>query len=562
MEPRASHLHTFFLFPFSIDKHAVLADHDDIWPHGRSWFDGVDEWVGAHAAEASSGISALGKWQRSAYQRFDLDSEAYEIMTAFHPFVRRVFFDVIESGDSGEEQESLLNTYTLPIGEGRKLFLTAGDIKGRSARIEITALRLFLFANGIGILSIGVEARGLPVSEALWMNKMMRKVFPSNQHQILEARGPNRLALTIVEGDRETTLVEERFENARLVAFQPPLSKTIQSLLYFTDYLKQEYEPVLDERMVVYSYMAVDGESFQRESGGGQATEVLLSRFMFVDNYGEDFRYDPGFTHDQMKSQVYRRWAHQGTYFGFTSYSNVALTFTGVSAGPLHTDRLVHRVFNSRYYMISIIALFYRCTLLDYSEQTALVSKRLYIDQAEGKLRPESIRIVNQLRADFLHFSNYWLFEELANKDEEMDHFWMLYEVYHIDLMKSESDQEIEKLNTSLHEYYEQQSAAAVNRLAISSMTLGAGAVVTGYFGMNFEREFGEIFFGPGGGTPVFFHYAMIAVVSLFAVAALAFSGFIVIANWADYRYILVPRSMWGKAEREISLRRGPHAGN
>ncbi|MEJ7608719.1 MAG: hypothetical protein WKF37_21220 [Bryobacteraceae bacterium] len=96
-------------------------------------------------------------------------------MVAFHPFVRRVFFDVADPGSSGDEMESLLNTYVLPIGDGRKLYLKAEDVEHRSARAEVTALRLFVFANGIGILSIAIEARDLPASEALWMNKMLRK---------------------------------------------------------------------------------------------------------------------------------------------------------------------------------------------------------------------------------------------------------------------------------------------------------------------------------------------------------------------------------------------------
>ncbi|MEJ7608720.1 MAG: hypothetical protein WKF37_21225 [Bryobacteraceae bacterium] len=342
-----------------------------------------------------------------------------------------------------------------------------------------------------------------------------------------------------------------------LIAYQPPLSHTIRSLLYFADYGKQEYGPVLDERMLVYSYMSLDATTLPDQFNKSEALDVLLSRYMYVDNYGEDFHYDPDFTREEMKTQVYRRWAHQGTYYGFTSYSNVALTVNQGTLDRAAPDLAVHRVFGSRFYLIAIIALFYRCTLLDFSEQTALVSKRLYVDQADGKLRPESIRMVNQLRADFLHFSNYWLFEELANKDEEMQHFWMQHEVYRLGFMKSESDQEIEKLNTSIYEYYEMQGAAAVNRLALSSMMLGAGAVVTGYFGMNFEREFAKIFFGPEGSTPTAMHYGMIVFVTLFAVAALVFSFYLISANWGDYKHILKPRPRWGKAEREISLRRG-----
>jgi hypothetical protein len=167
VEPRASHLQTFFLFPFSIDKQAVLEDHAEVWPKGRAWFDGIDDWIATHNGRGTSATpTRLGRWQRAAYKHFDLNSEAYENMASFHPFVRRVFFDTC---DPGQQQESLLNTYIIPLGSDRQIFMTAEDSKGGSARIEVTALRLFLFANGIGILSIGVEARDVGVSEALWI---------------------------------------------------------------------------------------------------------------------------------------------------------------------------------------------------------------------------------------------------------------------------------------------------------------------------------------------------------------------------------------------------------
>ena len=113
--------------------------------------------------------------------------------------------------------------------------------------------------------------------------------------------------------------------------------------------------------------------------------------------------------------------------------------------------------------------------------------------------------------------------------------------------MKSESEQEIEKLNTSLHEYYEVQSTSAVNRLAISSIVLGAGAVITGYFGMNFEREFGADLLRSA------WEHAYISALRhdllgySIRSAALCFMFFIIAANWQDYRHILL-RERAGKS--------------
>ncbi|MBM3775282.1 MAG: hypothetical protein FJW37_08970 [Acidobacteria bacterium] len=561
MDPALLHLHSYFLFPFSVDKEAVVEDYRETWPKNKTWFGRLDEWISEHRGAPLA--KELGPWQRATYTRFDMESPAYQDMVFFHPFVRRVFFDAQDPALKGREQESLLNCYTIPLEAGRKLRLGAEDGKGRSAMVEVTDLRLFLFANGIGILSIGVEAFQVPVSGGLWINEMLRKIYPSSARQLREGRAPARIWLEIERDGSGQLLVEERFERAALRAYQPPLAKTITGLLYFTDYSRQEYEPVLDERMIVYSYAALDPATVPQDYAHSEEYQILLSRFLYVDQEGAGYRYDPDFTRKAMESHLYRRWAQQGTYYGFTSYSSIAMTI-GTFDCDEHTLRegfLVHRMFASRYYLISIITLFYRATLLDFAERTALVSRQVYHDQDDGQLSPENIRLTNRLRADFLHFANHWYFDELANKDEEMEHFHQQCRAYRLQEMKSEGETEIEKLNSSLNEYYGTQSALAVNRLAMLSMVLGAGAVVTGYFGMNFGREFGKYFFEPEAGYPPLAHYGMIALVSAFALAALVFVFFRVIGNWRDYRDILMPGRRIEQQRSAHSLRRGPPAG-
>ncbi|MEI9811818.1 MAG: hypothetical protein WDO18_03700 [Acidobacteriota bacterium] len=171
-------------------------------------------------------------------------------MIFFHPIVRRVFFDT--TGQEGS-REALLRCYTMQPPVGSTLYYECADNKGGSASIEITDLRLFLFANGIGILSVGVEAWDIPVKQAFWINEAMRKVYPSSARQIREGRSPSRSALVLEQLGKRTRLAEETAETGTMVGFQPPLARTIKSLIYFAEYGKQEFEPVLDERMIVYT---------------------------------------------------------------------------------------------------------------------------------------------------------------------------------------------------------------------------------------------------------------------------------------------------------------------
>ena len=541
--PGILHLHTYFLFPFSIDKSAVLQHHPEIWSAHEHWIDGLDQWISAHNKPGCSElVEKLGPWRRSAYSSFDMSGQAYQDMIFFHPFVRRVFFDTREESDQTGEKQSLLRCYTIPTPAGTHLFFRGEDTKGRCTSAEVTDLRLFLFANGIGILSIGAEAFRLPLPDALRMNECMRKVYPSSDRQIREGRIPNRMWFALETEGRTEVIAEERFTKCEMNGAQPPLARTLTSLIYFADYARQEYEPVLDERMIVYSYFAIDPSDISDGFISSEDYQVILSRFLYVDRAGPSYRYDSEFTREKMAQQLYRRWAHQGTWYGFTSYSNItgAIGTFDCDEHDIREGFLIHRMFDTRYYLMAIVSLFYRATLLNFNERTALVSKRIYLDQEDGKLTNENIHLAASLRAEFLHFSNYWYFDELANKDEEIEHFSMQCQQYRIEPIKRDIETELEKLDASLHNYNQVRNTEAVNRLAMLSLILGAGAVLTGFFGMNFGRGFAHLFFEPDATTlPV--HYTIVSVVTTLALAALGVGLYVVVANWADYRNIFRP---------------------
>src|SRR5277367_3694970 len=71
-------LHTYFLFPFALDKDAIQADHPEAWPGKTKWIDGLDAWIaGESGRREPQGMAALGVWKRSSYSSYDLDSPAY-----------------------------------------------------------------------------------------------------------------------------------------------------------------------------------------------------------------------------------------------------------------------------------------------------------------------------------------------------------------------------------------------------------------------------------------------------------------------------------------------------
>ena len=152
------------------------------------------------------------------------------------------------------------------------------------------------------------------------------------------------------------------------------------------------------------------------------------------------------------------------------------------------------------------------------------MSRRLYENLAVGRLERLNVEIATDLRNEFLNFSNYWYFDELANKDEEIEHFQLQCRAYRVEELRGQIEQELANMNAALNEYNQQRSTEAVNRLAMLSMLFGAGAVLTGFFGMNFGHVFEKYLFKPDFATlPV--HIAAVAVVTLITVSIMSLGG-------------------------------------
>ena len=167
------------------------------------------------------------------------------------------------------------------------------------------------------------------------------------------------------------------------------------------------------------------------------------------------------------------------------------------------------------------------------------------------------MRFASDLRAEFLHFSNYWYFDELSNKEEEFEHFTMHCRALRVQSTKNDIDEEIEKLDTLLQSYAASRNTEAVNRLAILSLIVGAGAILTGYFGMNFGATFERLFFKPDAET-VIVHYSTVGIISLLVLGALAFGLYMVVSNWSDYRDVLMPKKWRREKQVESSLKHSP----
>jgi hypothetical protein len=169
-------------------------------------------------------------------------------------------------------------------------------------------------------------------------------------------------------------------------------------------------------------------------------------------------------------------------------------------------------------------------------------------------VRHRHIQFATRLMADFHYFNNYWFFDELTTKDEELEHFQLYCAAYRIAPMKASIEDQIEKLAAYIDRLYALRNSDAVNRLAMISVLLGIGALITGYYGMNIPH------LGDFLKSNEFSLWSMVAT-TLMTIASVAFIIYIVGFNWLDYRASILPHR-YRKSLTTNSLRELRHSAN
>jgi hypothetical protein len=205
-------------------------------------------------------------------------------------------------------------------------------------------------------------------------------------------------------------------------------------------------------------------------------------------------------------------------------------------------------MFRSKNFLIAVIALFYRASLLAFAKESALVSRQLFPVFSGGRVRHGHIQLATQLMADFHYFNNYWFHLEPTAKDEELEHFALLSDAYQLGPTKEKLEDQIDRLSGYIDRLYALRNSDAVNRLAMMSVILGVGALVTGYYGMNIPHLATLL---QNGAASVW----SLVLTSVMAVASLWFIFYIVASNWLDYRASILPHR-YRKAMKRVGLRR------
>jgi hypothetical protein len=412
------------------------------------------------------GAASRCQWQRASADEYRTGLAHYDERRYLHPFARDVltaqtFLTLKRAPWSSED-----------LGSGVPLELTLSDGKSLTG-LSLVSCQLHLFDAGVGVLSLEIDGQGKP-QELLKFNETFRRIGRSYLKQpdlprtVTIAGAAYPLFTTEGEWTDDTKCPPD--DPATLLTEQALIKLLIGDRLGPAATVNRDWtvEPVLDERMVVITWMG-------HRCLGNVALDSLWQQLLFVDsspNGSYNAPADDPFTQALRGSAEYRRWWNSQR-IGFTRYS---AAFMGRADGPFAEDirNQVRRV----YYTLGLMMLLHRAKLLEFSRLSSTLSKAIAAERPPRNVHDN----VRRLRESFLDFATRYWFIELTNQDQGIDMTEKWSEALRNRQLFNEVQEEIERF-----EALQTQRAADRTNFTLQwlSIALGFVALWTGALGAN-----------------------------------------------------------------------------
>ncbi|EJI1280454.1 TPA: hypothetical protein ACGVAW_003598 [Vibrio vulnificus] len=187
----------------------------------------------------------------------------------------------------------------------------------------------------------------------------------------------------------------------------PPDVSNILQTLGIENGTTLSFKPFIDNRLFVNVSYGLTGNA-QLNARSREKYDALYALAAYVDRKDQawsslgGYAYDPAFTKNLIESQSYKRWDALGNRYAFSDYANV---YVGYGTEFNNIIAPCHIFYN--YQNMLLLALFYRESLHDFSEQMSELSQRIEI---------ASPAVFEPVRQDFIRFTNVSWFQELSSQ--------------------------------------------------------------------------------------------------------------------------------------------------
>lgn len=458
-------------FSEQIDLKHIPIDEYTLWE--RMQYDPAEKYIPSNDAETKGREELFGELQ---YYFDFVHPVLYDIKGAQHPIIYH--YERREPREGNVEYRIV--------------------VKDKEYVLKVDAINLNLYATGVGILSFFLANNEESQKEELDVrniNQFGRRIMPPHSGEF-ERDGRNMLSksITIKGLHGDSTRYTDCFNYKVHTTGEElhfGLSDTWKPAMFIDNLIKDlspsmKVTPVIDDRMLVNCWYGNDKLSKQVKAmtENIKDEEFVLGdfwyRYVFVDEWDTESCQNSEMKKGLLKNSTYYRWQKQGTLYGISRYSMVALTDTSWFASNILAMHM--RTIYSRMFELIIIQ---RASMLRFSGEVTKVSclsRRTdrYLAECIGSLYQEYIRFINQI-----------YFKNVTAQDQGIEMYDMLMQQFVSGEKIKELDEEIGELHqyiTLLIDQKRNENGEWLNWLAAIFLP---ATVITGVFGMNpFKGDF------------------------------------------------------------------------
>lgn len=407
----------------------------------------------------------------------DYQTELYNEKSFFYKFVHTAMYDTNDTSQYPtvrhyERQEAYKTDLIYEIGVKAN--------KANVYKLHLKSIGLDIFSTGTGVLIFYLENHDYPDFEDVRrINQYGRRIFPPflGKQNHVEATKYAELAdyISITGLMGEAHRYHEDF--TRFKAIEPwGTARFIYSLISdFCDDIK--FEPVVDDRMFTmcwYFNKVLSNEISDTKQYYKFVRSDRWHQYLYVDS-GDSTCQNDRMQKKLLEDNTYSRWQKQGTLYGMTKYS-----FMAISNDSFFPRNIALTHFRTMYVRIVELVLIQRASILKFSAEVCRLSS---LENADNRKLADQI---SDFYKAYIRFVNQIFFREVTAQEQGIDLYDLLTQNMRIKEQVKDLDVEIGELHNYASLLDEKSQSRNLSLLTILGTLFLVPSFIVGFFGMNF----------------------------------------------------------------------------
>lgn len=479
----------------------IYSYHAFLFPFEWSYLDGADKLF-----EEQTSLKALERlmskakdWERRRSWAEPQTVIQYNENAYFYGFTKPALYDTgkddsmqfhyhyrIENPDGND------NLYEIECHD-------SGQSKPRTYRLQIDDIILCFYNTGVGYIAFSLYNKQLDQShpeDILTINNLGRKLYPpffasdneligqqaffevkSWKEQLNTTKEIGQLAKSIRLKVNNETIVDEDYSRWHInqdINKEPDFIEKLLATSSLKDILK--IKPVLDDRMFTvcwYGNHEIVNQMKRSENDQTYLENEWWYRYVFVDGSTIGCS-NPLMRKNLIEQATNPRWSTEGTFYGVSRYSFVALT-SQFSENRFAINICSHM--QTMYYKIALLSLVQRSCMLHFSNEISAISN---LPRSAKKVAPR----VSSLYKKYIAFVNKVYFREVTAQEQGIELYDMLQQQMRLEKQIKDLNGELQELHQYATMLEEKERTAGMNMLTIIGAVLAVPALLSTYWGI------------------------------------------------------------------------------